>query len=197
MNPIALAGLRLKRAFSALAGRFPTGGYYGGWARNAPWAWRQKTDWTLEVGDGGGNSAVAACVTWVATTFPEAPLRVLDPEGEPVPDHPLTQLIDNPNPWYDGNLLLQQTMVDFTITGNAYWLIGRNRAGRPTELWYAPSWMMRPRWPDDGSEFISYYEYMPNGVPLELRPDELVHFRFGLDPITRLGVSRLAPVLGE
>src|SRR5262249_48239826 len=101
VNPLALAGLRLKQAFSALAGRFPTGGYYGGWARNAPWAWRQKTDWTLEVGDGGGNSAVAACVTWVATTFPEAPLRVLDPEGEPVPDHPLTQLIDNPNPWYD------------------------------------------------------------------------------------------------
>lgn len=203
MNPVARAARQLWAEVKALPFYAGSGGSPGGWITrwNRPswrWSWHQGAiNYAKEVGDPGSNSAVAACVNWIATAFPEAPLRVLDAKGEPIPDHPMLDLIDNPNDFYDGNLLLQCTLTDYTVAGNAFWLIVPNGQGRPVQLWYAPSWMVTPRWDMDGTEFLSHYEYNPNGTPIDIPIERMVHFRNGLDPTTRLGVSRLASALGE
>jgi HK97 family phage portal protein len=121
----------------------------------------------------------------------------MDVGGEEIEGHPLTALLRRPNPFYAGTTLWAATVADLCITGNAFWLKRRSRAGRPSELWYAPSWTLRPRWPSDGSQFIGSYEYSVDGNSTLLDPSDVVHFREGLDPVSRLGVSPLATALGD
>lgn len=177
------------------------GGYGSNWATWGGWGTilpRTRFDYAREVGDGSGSSVVMAICAWIARTFPEAPLQVLDAKGEVVPAHPLLDLLDNPNPFYDGLLLWMATLIDYTVSGNAYWLKVRGAYGRVVELWYAPQWMIQPRWPADGSAYIDHYDYVPLARPIRVEPEDIVHFRFGIDPNnTRKGLSPLASVLRE
>lgn len=191
----ALASLTARLKYASIAFTNYT---YLGW----------RTDWTKtgmrrggldysSVGDGSGSSIAQACILWIARTFPEAPVQVLDLDGEAIKPHPMVALINRPNPFYSGLLLWMATLCDFKATGNAYWLKVRSGVGRPVELWYAPSFLIRPIWPQDGSKFISHYEYTPAGKPLDIKTTDVIHFRNGLDPQTRKGISDLASVVGE
>lgn len=199
MNPIKTWLGRLGARFKALTSiRFPSSPQW-------PWAWpfrRGGIDYSV-VGNGSGNSAVMACVSWITRTFPEAPLQVLrrDTEGEwaAVDDHALTQVLEQPNPYYSGPLLWMATLTDWVLDGNAYWLKLRTGSGKVTELWYVPAALIEPAWPRDGAEFISHYEYKPDGsTPVRLERDDVVHFRNGVDPDNlRKGRSPIRTVLGE
>lgn len=157
---------------------------------------RTAYDYTANV-DAGNNSAVMACVGWIARAFPEAPVRILDEDGEPMDGHPLAVLLRRPNPYYSGPLLWMATLTDFNVSGNAYWLKERSAAGRVTGLWYTPSWLIRPQWDREGTAFLTHYEYNPNGQPQRVDLEDVVHFRYGLNPVTRTGMSPLSAVLRE
>ena len=165
---------------------------------------RTRFDYRREVGDCMDSSVVTAPVLWVARALPEASfaVKVKRKDGKPEdrPDHPMLALLQNPNPFYGDIALWMATLVSFLIAGNAYWIIVRNGAGRPVELWYTPHWMMEPRWPEDGSTFISHYRYAPGGgsAPIEVATDDVVHFRHGIDPRNvRMGLSPLDGVIRE
>ena len=148
------------------------------------------------------NSAVTACVNWLARTFPEAPLVITRPDefgGRKIdPDHELAGLLHRPNDFYSGPVMLMALVVDYVTTGNAYWLKIRSRTGRVVKLWWVPQSLVEPRWPADGSRFISHYDYRAGTLPNRLDPEDIIHFRFGLDPDNpRKGLSPLASVLRE
>jgi len=161
---------------------------------------RTKFDFAAEVGDGTGSSTVMAPLLWVARTFPEAPPalweKLASGQEEPVRDHPLLRLLERPNGFYTGVVMWMATMLDWSVDGNAYWLKLRDRGGRVVELWWAPHWMIEPR--GDEQTLISHYEYRVSGSPWLLPPDDVVHFRFGLDrDDPRKGQSPLKSVLRE
>jgi HK97 family phage portal protein len=146
-------------------------------------------------------------VMWVMRAFTEAQLitqkRREDSGGgiiwERMIDHPMEALVERPNAFYDGDALWKGTALSFVIAGNGYWRKIRNNIGEVIELWYVPHWLMRPVWPEDGSVFISHYEYT-TGIsgPVHLPTRDVVHFRFGLDPENpRLGYSPLQAILRE
>jgi HK97 family phage portal protein len=169
---------------------------------SAPWAplflGRTNFDYRKHVRDGRHNSIVISCLNWVMRTFPEAPLEVLDLDEEEIVGHEMVSLIETPNDFYSGETLWQATVADYNADGNAYWIKIRNGYGEPIQLWWAPSSMMEPRWSNDGSTYITHYEYSPNGVPRRIEPDDVVHFRFGLDPENvRKGLSPLKSLLRE
>ena len=87
------------------------------------------------------------------------------------------------------------------LQGNAYILKVRDDIGAVRELWYLPHWTVQPRWPMDGSAFISHYDYHPlvgSGGTRKIARRDMVHLRFGLDPRNvRLGLSPLGSVLRE
>lgn len=174
--------------------------------RGLSWVWLPRTrfDYAREVGDPMASNLVVACVNWIARSFPEAPVMVVDelPDGteKKVAGHPLPRKIEKPNRWYSGPLLWKATMVDWATSGNAYWLKARGRDDKVAEIWWAPSWTMEPRWPDDGSAFISHYEYKVDPVrdPARIEPRDVVHFRDGLDPDNpRKGLSQLRSLMRE
>ena len=161
-----------------------------------------NVDYEKIIGDGSKSDIVMACVGWLMRVFPEPPLtmarRNADGDLEPIADHPMLDLLESPNPIYDGDTLLSATIMSYTIDGNAYWVVIRNGAGRPVELWWVPHTMIEPKSPHDGNDLISHYEYRPRGMPIDLPIKNVVHFRSALDPEDmRKGISPLKTVMRE
>jgi HK97 family phage portal protein len=165
---------------------------------------RTRFDYRKEVGDCLDASVVMAPVQWVQRALPEAVLKVSrkkkDGTVDEVADHLMLALIQKPNPYYGDIVLWWGYVLSMLLDGNAYWMIVRNRLGRPAELWYIPHWMMEPKWPADGSVFISHYLYSPGGgaASMEVDPADVVHFRHGINPRNpRKGLAPIDPVLRE
>jgi HK97 family phage portal protein len=153
------------------------------------------------------SNVLMSPIMWVMRAFTEAQLitqrRREDSGGgilwERMLDHPMEMLVEHPNDFYDGDALWKGTALSYLMSGNAYWRKVRNAFGEVVQLWYVPHWMIRPAWTEDGSTFISHYEYSATlGGPFILPTRDVVHFRFGLDPEnTRLGYSPLQAVIRE
>lgn len=165
---------------------------------------RTRVDYRKEVGDLIDSSVVTAPVQWVQRSLPEARLSVrkTSPNGkiEEQANHLALALIQRPNDYYGDLALWAGTVFSYLTDGNAYWIKLRNGVGRPAELWYAPHWTMTPKGSEDGTEFISHYEYRPgngHGV-IRYAPEDIVHFRHGMDPRNpRKGLSPMDGVIRE
>jgi HK97 family phage portal protein len=165
---------------------------------------RTRFDYAREVGDMLDASVVMAPIMWLQRALPEANLALRERKSggkfEPVEDHPMLELIRNPNPYYGDIALWAATILSYCTDGNAYWIKVRNNAGQVTELWYVPHWMMEPKAGYDGSEFLSHYEYTPGTGfgRFPLAPEDVIHFRHGLNPRDlRRGLSPLQGVIRE
>jgi HK97 family phage portal protein len=85
----------------------------------------------------GRNELVYACVMELATSMPEATLRVYGPDGlgESKEGHPLRRLLAEPNPILSEFELFELTVIHLYLAGTAFWEIIRDQAGRPRQLW--------------------------------------------------------------
>ncbi len=152
-----------------------------------------------------GSSIIMACIGLMQRTFPEATpviekLGVGGEVDEVIQVHPLLTLLRKPNPFYSGSLLFNATIQDWMANGNAYWICPENSRGTPLEAWWAPNWMMEPKWPEGNNKvFISHYEYTVNHeTRIKLPVEQVVHFRYGLDPRNpRKGLSPVGVLLRE
>lgn len=191
-----------KRVWAAFKGfLFPNGsGYYLGdsstsYSYNGNLNYGTSVDYSAEAGDLAQSAIIMTCIQSIMRAFPEAPMKVMrqtDSGGEVVPNHPMTKLLRKPNSYYSGRLLWQGTVFSYNMDGNAYWLKVRGNAGNVLELWYEPHFTIRERWPADGSEFISHYEVYRGGRWYRVEPEDVIHFRFGIDPQNiRKGISPL------
>ncbi|WP_432769797.1 MAG: phage portal protein [Sphingopyxis sp.] len=165
---------------------------------------RTRFDYRKEIGDLLDASVVMAPVQWVQRALPEAELKVRKKNRvgdiEEVGDHPMLALIQKPNDFYADIVLWWGVVLSLLLDGNAYWMIVRNGVGKPVELWYIPHWMLEPKWPEGGQEFISHYLYAPGGSvdPTKVAPEDVVHFRYGVNPRNmRKGLSPIDSVVRE
>ena len=83
------------------------------------------------------NELVYACIMEKATSLPDAPFRVFGPDGrgEPRENHPLRQLLANPNPAMTEFEMVELTSIYLDLAGIAFWEIVLDRVERPVELW--------------------------------------------------------------
>ena len=212
---MALPRKRLSRpkeamAFSGVGGQAFGAYTYGPWGAGAlgltggllPGA---KKDWAREVGHVWRNSVVSICLGWIADVTSEARPVVTrakagnPKEREPIDGHPLPALLERPNRAYSGAVLAAATVLSYKTDGNAYWLKARGAGGygQPYELWYVPHWQVFPQWPPGPTTtFIDHYKYVVDGKVYELPPEDVIHFRDGIDPLfPRLGLGRLKALL--
>lgn len=160
-------------------------------------------NYAAAVGTGLTSGVVVAALNWIMRAFPEAPTvveRLNKDLWEVQHGHALEELLDQPNPFYDGRVLWMATAMDFCF-GEAYWQKVRNGAGDVVELWWVPRALIKPiyndlEWP---GVWIHHYEYKTGiGAPMVLSVDDVVHFRFGMDPTNpRCGFSQLNAVFRE
>lgn len=151
------------------------------------------------------SSIVMACVGWVQRTFSEAPAIVEEwqearQEWEQYSRNEILDLLERPNPYYNGTTLWKATVADRILNGTGYWIKVRSSSGRVVELWWAPESTMEPKTdPQDPTIFISHYEYSPGqGKPVPLRVEDVVRFPEGMDPANpRKGLSRIRSLFRE
>lgn len=165
---------------------------------------RTRFDYAREVGDMLDASVVMAPVMWIQRALPEATLAMRERQKggkvEPVEDHPLLDLIRNPNPHYGDIAMWAGVIADFCIWGDGYLVKVRDNAGRVAQLWYVPQFMMEPKAGLDGTEFLSHYWYTPGTGygRIALDPADVIHFRNGLNPRDlRRGLAPMQSVIRE
>lgn len=219
---------RLYFAVKALAGGsipFPIGAGGAEWSNWNTWfnPYQNTTiNYKTANGDLTGSSLIMAAVNWMAVTLPEAPIQVLEKKSakvfEPIEDHPLVDLLEHPvryqtpkgpREYFAGELLWRSFAASYIIDGNVYFRKVRNSFGETIQLWPECPATVRPRWPQDGSEWISYYEVLRNGKWYRVggptgTADDVIHFRYALptgvmlDPNNdRLAMSPINSVLRE
>ena len=158
---------------------------------------------------GGDFNAVASiCLFRLMTDFPQAPLVVYRREAhdrrDPLPDHPLTRLLDRPNHAISRTQLLGWTTYALNAHGNAYWRkvrAGDRDTGNVVELWPLSPASCAPVRERGSRNFVDYYLYRwgPGRDEREaIPPHNIVHHKFGLDDRNQmLGISRLRRVIRE
>jgi HK97 family phage portal protein len=122
------------------------------------------------------NSAVFACLQAIATAIAEPELklyRVTAGERVEVDDAPVVDLLRRPNPHMTLDMLL------------SYWRkirAGDGDTGNVVELWPISPSRLEPRTTRDSGDFISFYRYyIRPGRYEDIAPENIVHFRAGLD----------------
>ncbi|MFC7443414.1 phage portal protein [Laceyella putida] len=145
------------------------------------------------------NSIASACISMIATSAPEAPLKVYrpTPEGlEELPDHWLSRLLTRPNPFLSSYELWEWVHTFLNTAGNAYLLLRRNHIDAPiVEMEVLRSDCMIPVVNDAGN--IVAYHYQVSGQPIRFEPWQILHLKFP-DPLNpSMGLSPLARVMRE
>lgn len=154
-----------------------------------------------------GNSAVFACLNAISTAFPEAPLRVyrggIDPgERDIVPDSPMQQLLNQPNPSMSAAMLWYWIEWAKHCDGNAYvrkLRSGNADTGNVVQLWPISPRLIEPKTTKGSGEFISFYRYHYDPGHFEdIPPHNMIHFRLGInDADMRLGLAPLKRLVAE
>ena len=134
------------------------------------------------------NAAVYACVRVHANAFPEAPLRVWSPKPGGgrvmVENHPLVDLMQNPNPFMGEVLFWQFVTTWRAIGGNCYlWKerSGSAGGGRVVALWPLHDGQMSPV--VDPVGWISHYQFDPGDGQIQDVPlTDVVHLPWAPDP---------------
>lgn len=159
-------------------------------------------DWSNVAGDLGLNSVIAPAMDWYIRNWPQGTPRVMrrvdSQQSEPVEDHPIVQLIGEPEPGMVGNLLWGWVIQDYKLFGNAY--LRKQRLAGPgsqvVALQYLPQDMVRPV--GDGRNPLTHFVYTTDGRQYDLPVEDVIHFRYGRDPSDiRLGRSTVQAVLRE
>ena len=155
--------------------------------------------------DGSRNSAVYACLQTLASSIAEPELKVYRVSGGErveLPGTPLGARLAAPNPYLSLDTLLAYVSDSLHVAGNAYWR--KIRAGDPVrgnvlELWPVAPSRVEPITRSGSGDFVSFYRYTDDaGRATDLAPENVVHFRLGLDDADhRLGSSPLKRLLAE
>lgn len=149
------------------------------------------------------NSAVMACAAWIMDTLPEAKPLVKqglgEDDDETVRQSLFYRFAADPNPSYDWVDLLSSTGFALAVEGNAYWVIHRDEYFQPWAEWLPPG-ACKPCAPR-GEEMYGpkWFEVRRRGQSVaRYSPDEVVHFRVGVDPANPLcGMARLQSAMRE
>ena len=172
----------------------PSPGYnlYGPeWQRNTPrWLDRNIGSYRQAY---ASQVAVYACIMARAGAVSSAPIRVYQEQGgdpQELPQHPLRQLMRQPNPMTSEAewLLLTQVLMD--ATGFAAIQKVRNSSGQVIQLWHLRSdWLQEVK----RNQRPSDWEYRVPGVkPIPLKAEDVLIIAGG--PATDLGVTGMSPI---
>lgn len=153
-----------------------------------------------DIGNGSGNSAVAACLSVLATAFAEPRLQVFkeDEVGQDVQlsKHPISKLFKRPNPFMSGAILSHYLVSSMSVEGDAYLYKNRNKKGQVVQL--VPLMPNYIKAKGNTDKLITHYEYTPNTDTVDIPTADIIHIRTGVDPNDhRRGYAPIKTVLRE
>lgn len=182
----ALANIRERANVGRMAAKGLTfNGPASSWDYGWRWGGNQSAyDYAGAVGDLSTNATAAICIAWMQRTLTEVPFVVQAQDGDefdPVPNHPLTKLMNRPAPHWTRQRLMSAAIHSLMGRGNAFIHKSRNNGKVVKELHWLPPHTIRVV--PHRTNFISHYEYQPSGaVKQEIPVEDMIHLRFGVNP---------------
>lgn len=155
-----------------------------------------------KVGDGLTNSAVSAVIRSMGRAYGEPTMREyerVDGQDRIVEDSEVTQLIANPNPHMEPEMIWLYAVAAIATTGAGYLHKVRNVLGDIIQLWPLYPEFIHPVTPRDGSEFLSGWKYTPpGGQEIPIPAEDIIQLRWEMARHDfRLGHAPLQDVLLE
>ena len=152
------------------------------------------------LGNGGWNSAVVACLQVLGRSFAEAKLIVeqsnLEGETEYIANHPLELLMKKPNKFMSGDLISFYIINSIHIFGDAYLLKQRNNLNEVVALYPLMPAQIQAKGTEE--ELITHYVYEMKNKEVILQAEDVIHIRMAIDPTDhKKGFSPLKSVLRE
>jgi len=114
----------------------------------------------------GKSAILAMCVTAWLTEYTQPTFIVYDKDDNPLYDHPLMDLLAQPNPYMDESEFKLIYKFYTLLTGTSYIHIVRNTYGAPIELWPRHGYELRPEVTPD--QLIKQYIHTANGRQKEV-----------------------------
>lgn len=134
---------------------------------------------------------VYRAVRLLADATSSVPWSVYTPDGEPIPEHPITLLMTKPNPRVSRQMLFDLMTSWMALTGNAYLIPVRLNGGQnTTELWPVSPDLLKPVPATDPVEWVKGYAY-GEGTAVKYQPDEVYHFLFPDPSVPIIGIGPL------
>ena len=103
--------------------------------------------------------------------------------------HVVLEAWNKPNPFYWSSLFVESTQQHIDLTGEAFWIIGRNQlSSMPLELWLVSPDKMQVV--PSSESFIAGYIYTgANGEKIPFDPEDVIHIKMPnpMDPYRGLG----------
>jgi len=159
-------------------------------------------DWTSVAGDLMLNSIVAISMDYYIRAFSQAVPMVWTKsdkadEYEKVPDHPMLQLLANPQIGLAPTRFWSNLIIDYKLYGNCYIRkIRKSKNGQIIGLQYLNAQSMKPI--GDGQTALVKWQYVVDGIPYDVNLSDVIHVAYGRDPIDfRIGRSPLMGCLRE
>src|SRR3972149_164162 len=136
------------------------------------------------------------------SALPLGVVQTADGQDDPLPEHPVSLLLERVNDRLSSADLWQQWAVDMALGGEAFWELLRDRSGALPKLWPRQPHIVTIIPDEAGRRYYRVLAYKVDdhlGPAYELPPSEAVHFRFynprnpwrGIAPITavRMGIA--------
>ena len=141
-------------------------------------------DWNREAGLRYDNSVVYAAINYTCRTMIECGLPYVRKAGDPnseIEGHPATELLANPNPWYDWATWLSGQVVSelASRSGMSYAFMHRSGGGKLIGFEYLPHFGVTPYSVPGSGEFIDKYFLAVRNGRMEVDPKNILALRYG------------------
>jgi HK97 family phage portal protein len=128
------------------------------------------------------SAVVYSCINLISKSASSVPWHVYrrnaQGEKEVVPNHPLSLLIEKPNPFMSRKDLIERITSHLYLGGNS--ITSKVRANDiVSELWILPPDAMKIV--PSQTDFISHYEYRADGIVHRIETRDIIHNKF-IDP---------------
>ncbi len=135
------------------------------------------------------HSLIHACIRLLSNSLCEAPLcatTIMGTEEKDIPNHPMLDLMNKPNPRHSRDDVLKYFIVRLLCVGRAYlWKWRYKTHSDIAQLWPIPSSWVREI-PGAGDNLIDHYEVRQvAGVAINVPSEDMVRMAF-IDPSTML-----------
>lgn len=166
-------------------------------------------NWNQEAGPRYDNSAVFAAIQYLTRQITGDPRFIVQRQTTgkngktewSETQHKLPTILKRGSVMSEDQLIAG-AIISMVAAGNGYWVKDRGMRGEVIGFVYVPHWQMsavrdRPS-PfgdrlNDGTHLVTFYEFRnPDGTRIPLRVDDVIHFRWGMDPARP--ESGLAPI---
>lgn len=95
---------------------------------------------------------------------------------EEVLDHPVLDLLEEPNPHMDKARLFELTQLYQEFTGRAYWFSNFNALDLPEDIWIVPTQNLEPKRNPGSKKVVDFYDFINGENSDKFSPEEITSF---------------------